>query len=113
MSHRQSLLPSMSQRSGCPYGVLDLPTVYIPRRKLPDFLGGERRADLGQERVPNLRLGRPIEVIEVKSDVDTRAEGVIDDLNPIGREEEDTTVVFEVTKAECGKVHKRSIKGHV
>jgi hypothetical protein len=103
MSQRQSLLPSVSQRCGCPDGVLNLPTIDISRRKLPNFLGAERHADLGQERVPNLRLGRPIEIVEVKSDVDTRAEGIVDDLDPVRRQEEDATVVLEVTKAEYGE----------
>lgn len=90
----------MSQRCGCPDGVLDLPTVDIPRGKLPNFLGVERHTDFSQERIPNLRLGRPVEVVEIKSDVDTRTEGIIDDLNPVRRQEEDTAVVLEVTKAE-------------
>ena len=99
MIQRQSLLPSMSQRCGCPDGVLDLSTIDVPRRKLPNFLRSERHADLGQERVPNLRLGRSIQVVEVKGDVNTRAEGIIDDLDPVRREEEDTAIVLEVTKA--------------
>jgi hypothetical protein len=99
MAQHQRLLPSVSQRSGCPNGILDLSTVDIPHRKLPNFLRGESRADLGQERVPNLRLGHRVEVVEVKSDVDTRTEGIVDDLDPVGREEEYTTVVFEMTKA--------------
>lgn len=104
MSQRQSLLPSICQRCGCPDGVLDLPTVDIPGRELPDFLGGERRIDLGQEGIPDLRFGRPIEIVEIKSDVDTRAEGIVDDLDPVRCEEEDATVVLKVAKAECWRV---------
>jgi hypothetical protein len=47
-----------------------------------------------------LRLGRSVKVIEVESDVDTRTEGVVDDFDSVGCEEEDSTVVLEVTEAE-------------
>lgn len=87
----------MSQGSGCPDGILDLPSIDIPHRELPDLFRSERHANLCQEGIPNLRLGTRIEVIEVKSDVDTRAEGIIDDLDTVGREEEDTTIILEVT----------------
>ena len=100
VSQRQRLLPSMGQRCGGPDGVLNLPTIDIPHRKFPNFLRGERHADLGQERVPNLRLGRSVKVVEVESDVDTRTEGVVDDFDSVGCEEEDSTVVLEVTEAE-------------
>lgn len=99
----------MSQRCGCPDGVLDLPTIYIPHRELPNFLGGERHADLGQERVPNLRLGPRIEIVEVKSDVDTRTEGIVDDLDSVRREEKDSTVVLEMTEAESRRGYKRRV----
>jgi hypothetical protein len=100
MSQSQRLLPSMSQRCSCPDGILDLPAVDVPRRKLPDFFRGEDCANLSQECVPNLSLSRYVEIVEVKSDVDTRAEGIIDNLHPIGRQEEDTTIILEVTQAE-------------
>ena len=99
MSQRQLLLPSVSQRCACPDGVLDLSTVDVPHREFPNFLSGERHADLGQERVPNLRLGRCIEIVEVESDVNTRTEGVVNDLDPVGCEEKNSAVVLEVTKA--------------
>ena len=89
----------MSQRCGCPDGVLDLPTIDIPHRKFPNFLRSERHADLGQERIPNLRLGWRVEIVEVESDVDTRTEGIVDNLYSVGREEEDPAIILEVTKA--------------
>lgn len=106
---RQRLLPSMSQRCGCPDGILDLPAVDIPHRKFPNFLGGECHPDLGQERVPNLRLGRRVEIVEVESDVDTRTEGIVDDLDSVGCEEEDPTVILEMTKAERRRACKRRV----
>jgi len=109
MSQRQRLLPSTGQRCSCPDGILDLPTIDIPRRKLPNFLRGEHRADLGQERVPNLRLGRRVEIVEVECDVDTRAEGIVDDLDSVGCEEEDPTVVLEMAKAENRRASKRRV----
>lgn len=36
--------------------------------------------------------------------MDTRAEGIIDYLDSVGCEEEDTTVILEVAKAERGRV---------
>ena len=97
----------MSQGCGCPDGVLDLPSVDVPHRKFPDFLSGERHANLGQERVPNLRLRWRIEIVEVESDVDSGTEGIVDDLNSVGCEEKDSTVVLEVTKAERRRSRKR------
>ena len=94
MSHRQCLLPSMGQRCSCPDGVLDLPAINIPRSEFPNFLSVEGHADLGQECVPNLRLGRRVEIVEVEGYVDTGSEGIIDDLNSVGCEEEDSTVVL-------------------
>lgn len=99
MAQRQRLLPPMSQRCSCPNGVLDLPPIDISHRKLPDLLGSERYADLGQERVPNLCFGRCVEIVEVKSDVDSRTEGIVDDLDSIGCKEENSTVVLKMTKA--------------
>ena len=106
MSQRQRLIPSTRQRCGCPDGILDLSTIDIPYCKLPDFLRGERHPDLGQERVPNLRLGRCVEIVEVESDVDTRTEGIVDDLDSVGCEKEDPTVVFKMTKAENRRTRK-------
>jgi len=77
----------MGQRCSCPDGVLDLPTVDIPRSEFPNFLDSERHADLCQECVPNLRLGRRIKIVEIEGDVDTRTEGVVDDLNSVSCEE--------------------------
>lgn len=99
MTQSQRLLPSMSQRCGCPDGILDLPTIDIPGRKFPNLFGGERDADLCQECVPNLRLGCHVEIVEVESDVDTRTEGIVDNLYSVGREEEDPAIILEVTKA--------------
>ena len=107
MSQRQRLLPSMGQRCGRPNGILDLPAVDIPHGELPDFLRGEGYANLGQEGVPNLGLGWRIEIVEVKSDVGTRAERIIDDLDSVSREEENTTVVLEVAEAEDKRTRER------
>lgn len=65
MSQRQRFHPSVSQRCGCPNGILDLSTIDIPHSKLPNLLRGERGADLGQERVPDLCLGYRVEIVEV------------------------------------------------
>ena len=100
MSQRQRLVPSIGQGCGCPDGILDLPTVDIPHRKLPNLLRGELHADLGQERVPNLRLGHRVEIVEVESDMDTRTESIVDNLYSVGREEKNPAVVLEVTEAE-------------
>lgn len=89
----------MSQRCGCPDGVLDLPTIDIPHRKFPNFLRSERHTDLGQERIPNLRLGWRVEIVEVESDVNSGTEGIVDDLDSVGCEEKDSAVVLEMTKA--------------
>src|SRR5579872_3618211 len=99
MTQSQRLLSPMSQRCGCSNGVLNLPTINIPHREFPNLLRGERHTDLGQERIPNLRLGTRIEIIEVKSDVNPRAEGIIDYLDSVSREEENTSIIFKVTKA--------------
>jgi len=107
VSHCQRLLPSMGQRCSCPDGVLDLPAINIPCGEFPNFLRVEGHADLGQERVPNLRLGRRVEIVEVEGDVDTGTEGIVDDLDSIGCEEEDSTVVLEMTKAERRRTCKR------
>lgn len=109
MRQSQCLFPSMSQRRGCPDGILDLPTVDIPHRKFPNLLSSEGHADLGQERIPNLRLGRRVEIVEVESDVNTRAKGIVNDLYSVGREEEDPAVVLEVTKAERMRVCKGQV----
>jgi len=103
VSHGQRLLPPVSQRCSCPDGILDLSTINISHCKFPDLLGGKRHANLGQERVPNLRLGRRVEIVEVESDVYTGTEGIIDDLDSVGCEEEDPTVVLEMTKARSRK----------
>ena len=110
VSQRQPLLPSMGQRRGCPDGILDLPTIDVPHRKFPNLLRGERHADLGQERVPNLRLRSRVKIVEVESDVDTRTEGVVDDLDSVGCEEEDPAVVLEVTEAERARMCERRSK---
>ena len=109
MSQGQRLLPSVSQRRCRPDGVLNLPTIDIPHCKFPDFFGGERHTDLCQECSPNLRLGRSIEIVKVKSDVDTRAECIIDDLDPIGCKEEDAAVVFEMAKAKYRRAYERRV----
>ena len=100
MSQRQRFVPSMSQRCGSPDGILDLPAIDVPHRKFPDLLRGECHFNLGQERVPNLRLGCHVEIVEVESDVDTRTESIVDDLYSVGREEKNPTVVLKMTEAE-------------
>ena len=52
-------------------------------------------------------LGWRIEIVEVKSDVSTRAERVIDDLDSVGRKEKNTTVVLEVAEAEDKRTRER------
>jgi len=99
----------MGQRCSCPDGVLDLPTINIPRGEFPNFLGVEGHADLGQECIPNLRLGNRVEIVEVEGNMDTRTEGIVDDLYSVGCEEEDSTVVLEMTKAERGRTCKQRI----
>jgi hypothetical protein len=56
-----------------------------------------------------LRLGRRVEIVEVESDVDTRTEGIVDDLDSVGCEEEDPTVILEMTKAERRRACKRRV----
>jgi len=90
----------MSKGCGCPDGILDLPTIDIPHRKLPNLLRGELHADLGQERVPNLRLGHRVEIVEVESDMNTRTESIVDNLYSVGRKEKNPAVVLKVTEAE-------------
>lgn len=91
-----------SQRMSCPRCVLDLAPIDATLRKIFDlFLRDARRRvpHLLDESLPDLFLGVLREVAEVERNVDARKEGLVEGLHAIGGEEEDTAVIFDVTKA--------------
>lgn len=103
MNDRQLLSSRKCKGLGRPRRVFDLPSVdVLPRSKTGDVLLVDEveRLDLAQECCPDLllRLGRKIG--EVEGDVDSREEGLVEDFNAVGGEEEDAFVVFNVAQAE-------------
>jgi hypothetical protein len=60
------------------------------------------RPGLGYKRFPDLHPGRMRERLEVERDVDTREESFIEGFYAVGGEEEDASVIFNVSEAGYG-----------
>ena len=99
---KPNLLPTRnSQRMRRPRSILDLPAIHIPRRQVPDLL---RRdivgcANLGNKRSPDLFLGGLRKLLEVQGYMNTREEGLIEDLDAVGGQEENSAIIFNMAKA--------------
>ena len=98
----QGLLLSDGQRRSRPHRVLDNPPVKPPIGQSPQlFLGHtsfpNHHSGLSQEYGPHVSLGRHVEVLEIESNVDTRAKRLVNTLDTVGRQEQNATVVFQVT----------------
>lgn len=94
----------MSQGVGSSNGVLDFTTVRIQLGEFSDLLlvdfGWESNsAILLEECLPYKNLRVYGKLRELESDVDARKERVIESLNPIGGQEQNASVVLQVSQA--------------
>lgn len=89
-----------SERMSRPNRILNLPPIDIPQSQRVNLLGGDgaRSPDLGDESCPDLNFRFLRKVAEMERDVDTREERFVEYFDTIGGEEEDTTVVLDVTE---------------
>ncbi len=101
MLERKLLSTAHSQRLCCPCRILDLPAIYVPLRQFLDLLRSDirRRANLADESRPDLYLGLKGQLVEMQRDMDTRQEGLIECLDTIGGQEEDASIVLDMTQA--------------
>ena len=82
-----------------PDSVLDLSSVDAASGEVANLVLREVRADLVDERGPDLLLGRLGELVEVERDVDPGEEGFVEGFDAVCGEEHDPAVVFEVAEA--------------
>ena len=89
-----------SKRMSRPNRILNLPPIDIPQSQRVNLFrsDGARSADLGDESCPDLNFRFLRKVAEMERDVDTREERFVEYFDTIGGEEEDTTVVLDVTE---------------
>ena len=89
-----------SKRMSRPNRILNLPPIDIPQSQRVNLLrsDGARSPDLGDESCPDLNFRFLRKIVKMESHVNTGEEGFVECLDTIGGEEEDTTVVFDVTE---------------
>ena len=89
-----------SKRLRRPRCILNLSSINIPRCQRRNLLRRDqiRSPDLGDESFPDLFFGFLRKIAEMKRHVDTGEEGFIEHFDTIGSEEEDTTIVLDVTE---------------